>query len=400
MPHNRAVKTVRRAAALVLPLLVVGFLGTVAGSVATGFVRVPRVSELATYRPDIITRDHGAATARRSRATRSSGGSSSPGRRSRPSSATRSSRPRTRTSTSTAGSTCAASSRPLVVEPPARRIRAGRLDAHAAARPRRSFSRPRRRLSRKVNEALVAFEIERRYSKDQILTMYANEIYLGHGNYGVEAASRYYFGKRRRRTSRWPRRRCSPGSSSARRTSRRSATRSSRRRAARRRCGGCGTRATSRRPSARPRTPSRCPRRRRSPNRSWPRTSARRSASTSRRPTARRTSTAAACGSSRRSTRSCRRGPRRRSAGACARSRAAHGFHKPRNLIGRRVPLDSRPTSTRRGKARLVQEGQTLRGVVTSRRRRWRRGPHRRRVAGPRHAGVPLDRSRDRRPRS
>ena len=57
------------------------------------------------------------------------------------------------------------------------------------------FLSPRKTLSRKVNEALVAFEIERRYSKDQILTMYANEIYLGHGNYGVEAACRYYFGK-------------------------------------------------------------------------------------------------------------------------------------------------------------------------------------------------------------
>src|SRR5262245_16691609 len=58
MPHNRAVKTARaagRAAALILPLVIVGILGTVAGSVATGFVRVPRVSELATYRPDIIT---------------------------------------------------------------------------------------------------------------------------------------------------------------------------------------------------------------------------------------------------------------------------------------------------------------------------------------------------------
>ena len=57
------------------------------------------------------------------------------------------------------------------------------------------FLSPQKTISRKVNEALVAFEIERRYSKDQILTMYANEIYLGHGNYGVEAACRYYFGK-------------------------------------------------------------------------------------------------------------------------------------------------------------------------------------------------------------
>ena len=193
MPHNRAVKTVRRAAALVLPLLVVGFLGTVAGSVATGFVRVPRVSELATYRPDIITQ----ITARD-------------------------------------GSTIAR----YAIE---RRILISRAEIPAVVRnaivatedknfyqhggidvrrtvsalvanlqqggyaqggstltqqlARAIFLSPQKTISRKVNEALVAFEIERRYSKDQILTMYANEIYLGHGNYGVEAACRYYFGK-------------------------------------------------------------------------------------------------------------------------------------------------------------------------------------------------------------
>ncbi len=50
-------------------------------------------------------------------------------------------------------------------------------------------------LVRKMREALLAIDIEKRYSKDQILTMYANLIYLGHGAYGVEAASRLYFGK-------------------------------------------------------------------------------------------------------------------------------------------------------------------------------------------------------------
>ena len=193
MPHNRAVKTARRALVLVLPLLVVGFLGTVAGSVATGFVRVPRVSELATYRPDIITQ----ITARD-------------------------------------GSTVAR----YAIE---RRILISRAEIPAVVRnaivatedknffehggidvrrtvsalvanlqqggyaqggstltqqlARAIFLSPQKTISRKVNEALVAFEIERRYSKDQILTMYANEIYLGHGNYGVEAACRYYFGK-------------------------------------------------------------------------------------------------------------------------------------------------------------------------------------------------------------
>jgi penicillin-binding protein 1A len=48
---------------------------------------------------------------------------------------------------------------------------------------------------RKVNEALVAVELEKNYSKPQILTLYLNLVNLGHGNYGVEAASRYYFDK-------------------------------------------------------------------------------------------------------------------------------------------------------------------------------------------------------------
>ena len=48
---------------------------------------------------------------------------------------------------------------------------------------------------RKVEEAFVAVELEKNYSKQQILTLYLNLVNLGHGNYGVEAASRYYFGK-------------------------------------------------------------------------------------------------------------------------------------------------------------------------------------------------------------
>jgi penicillin-binding protein 1A len=48
---------------------------------------------------------------------------------------------------------------------------------------------------RKVEEAFLAVELEKNYSKPQILTLYLNLVNLGHGNYGVEAASRYYFGK-------------------------------------------------------------------------------------------------------------------------------------------------------------------------------------------------------------
>src|ERR1700733_5431721 len=57
------------------------------------------------------------------------------------------------------------------------------------------LDRSDRRMGRKVQEALLALQIERHYTKQQIFTMYSNEIYLSHGNYGFEAASEYYFGK-------------------------------------------------------------------------------------------------------------------------------------------------------------------------------------------------------------
>ena len=52
-----------------------------------------------------------------------------------------------------------------------------------------------RTLSRKIQEAILAFWLERRYSKDQILELYLNRVYFGSGAYGVEAASQKYFGK-------------------------------------------------------------------------------------------------------------------------------------------------------------------------------------------------------------
>ena len=48
---------------------------------------------------------------------------------------------------------------------------------------------------RKIQEALLALQIERYYTKPQIFTMYANQIYLAHGNYGFESAAQFYFGK-------------------------------------------------------------------------------------------------------------------------------------------------------------------------------------------------------------
>src|SRR6202007_1318729 len=50
-------------------------------------------------------------------------------------------------------------------------------------------------ITRKIKEALLAMRIERAYSKDKILELYLNEIYLGFGAYGVAAASLVYFDK-------------------------------------------------------------------------------------------------------------------------------------------------------------------------------------------------------------
>ncbi|MGH7392206.1 MAG: penicillin-binding protein 1A, partial [Candidatus Rokuibacteriota bacterium] len=57
------------------------------------------------------------------------------------------------------------------------------------------FLTPDKSLERKLKEAVLALELERRYSKDRILEMYLNQVYFGHGAYGVEAAARTYFGK-------------------------------------------------------------------------------------------------------------------------------------------------------------------------------------------------------------
>jgi len=60
---------------------------------------------------------------------------------------------------------------------------------------RNLFLSPDRSWHRKIQEAVLAIQIERRFTKQQIFTLYANQIYLGHGVYGFEAASEYYFSK-------------------------------------------------------------------------------------------------------------------------------------------------------------------------------------------------------------
>jgi penicillin-binding protein 1A len=57
------------------------------------------------------------------------------------------------------------------------------------------LDRSDRSFRRKMQEMLLALQIERRYTKPQIFTMYANQVYLAHGNYGFAAAAEFYFGK-------------------------------------------------------------------------------------------------------------------------------------------------------------------------------------------------------------
>ncbi len=61
---------------------------------------------------------------------------------------------------------------------------------------RNLFLSPDRNFRRKIQEVMLAIQIERRFTKEQIFTLYANQIYLGHGVYGFEAGANYYFSKK------------------------------------------------------------------------------------------------------------------------------------------------------------------------------------------------------------
>ncbi len=57
------------------------------------------------------------------------------------------------------------------------------------------FLTPRKTIVRKIKEAILAFQLERRYTKDEILELYLNQVYFGSGAYGVASAARIFFGK-------------------------------------------------------------------------------------------------------------------------------------------------------------------------------------------------------------
>ena len=65
------------------------------------------------------------------------------------------------------------------------------------------FLTPERSTRRKVQEALLALWLERRFSKDELLEIYLNRVYLGGGAYGVDAAARLFFGVSARRVTLW-----------------------------------------------------------------------------------------------------------------------------------------------------------------------------------------------------
>ena len=75
------------------------------------------------------------------------------------------------------------------------------------------FLTPERTLTRKLEEVIYAIWLEQRFTKDEILELYLNRVYFGGGTYGVEAASRHYFGKSARVGHAAARRRCLPACS-------------------------------------------------------------------------------------------------------------------------------------------------------------------------------------------
>ena len=87
---------------------------------------------------------------------------------------------------------------PRVLEAAVRNLRSRRIEQGASTLTMQLagglfLDRTDRSARRKIQETLLAIQIERTYTKQQIFTMYVNQVYLAHGNYGMEAASEYYF---------------------------------------------------------------------------------------------------------------------------------------------------------------------------------------------------------------
>ncbi|HET8646508.1 MAG TPA: transglycosylase domain-containing protein, partial [Vicinamibacteria bacterium] len=57
------------------------------------------------------------------------------------------------------------------------------------------FLTPEKTYERKIKEMILAFQIEKSFTKEEIFTLYCNQVYFGHGNYGVQATSQFLFSK-------------------------------------------------------------------------------------------------------------------------------------------------------------------------------------------------------------
>lgn len=76
-----------------------------------------------------------------------------------------------------------------------KRKKAGGASTLTQQLARKLFLTDEKTWERKIREAILTIQIEKRYTKREIFTLYSNQMYFGHGVYGVEAASRLYFGK-------------------------------------------------------------------------------------------------------------------------------------------------------------------------------------------------------------
>jgi penicillin-binding protein 1A len=185
----------RRVAALAVlfvPVLLVAGLGVAAGYGLSRAIRIPKVSELATYRPDIVTEIRGAdgstiarfAIERRVLVDRKD----IPDVMVKALLAAEDAR-----FYDHSGIDLVRIGGAALKDIATRRMSQG-ASTLTQQLARAVFLTSEKTWARKINEVFLTVEIEKQFSKDQILTMYLNQIPFGHGNYGVEAASRWYFG--------------------------------------------------------------------------------------------------------------------------------------------------------------------------------------------------------------
>ena len=214
---------------------------------------------------------------------------------------------------------------------------------------RKLFLKPEKTLERKVKEVVLTLQIERRYTKHEIFTLYCNQMNLGHGAYGVEAASRVYFGKPIKNLKleeaatiagilQLPERQ-SPYVNQKWATQRRNYT------LQRMADEGFITQAQADAAKAKPIVLAGLP----GPTNTSRRTSSKKSASTSSASTAPASSTRPGWRSRRRSTPTCRRRRPRPWTRACARSTSAGAIRKPAKNVGRRRHVARRIQRARDG---------------------------------------------------